>query len=52
MNSRSRVPLLQSAVFSLDELFVADEHFPCPEVLLPVGVLLSYSLFLCQDARC
>jgi hypothetical protein len=29
-----------------------DKHFLCPEILLPVGVLLSYSVLPCQDTCC
>jgi hypothetical protein len=28
------------------------KHFLCPEILLPVCVLLSYSILSCQDTRC
>jgi hypothetical protein len=28
------------------------KHFLCSEMLLPVGVLLSYSVLLCQDTHC
>jgi hypothetical protein len=31
---------------------VTDKHFLCPEILLPVGVLLSYSVLPCQDTHC
>jgi hypothetical protein len=31
---------------------VTDKHFLCPEILLPVCVLLSYSVLPCQDTHC
>jgi hypothetical protein len=31
---------------------VIDKHFLCPEILVPVGVLLYYSALRCQDTHC
>jgi hypothetical protein len=60
--SCSRIPLLQlihclKSVRPQFWLFIArwtlvtDKHFPCPDILLPVGVL-SYSVLSCRDVHC
>jgi hypothetical protein len=45
---KSARPLFQLLGRSLSSLFVTDKHFSCPEVLLSVAVLLSYSLLPSQ----
>jgi hypothetical protein len=32
--------------------FVTDNHYLCPETVLQVGALLSYSVHTCQDTHC
>jgi hypothetical protein len=39
------------AVLLLDERLL-QKYFLCPEILLPVIVLLSYLLLPCQDMHC
>jgi hypothetical protein len=62
LNSFSRIPLPQLMqglkqygrnfkCFVTRWPLVTDRHFLCPKMLLPLGVLLSYSVLPCQDTH-